>query len=230
MLTLENQNLNQKFENKKKKNDDVVHPPRLSVSDHSLSNGHLNHTSVTSQITSQPVHNLLDVHLGLSIQRQRQFIAICDSGDTCDTSDAGCYRSSGGTALAEDGLAPRIGDEIDVVVAIEGGQVAGQGVGTAAEGDDVEFQVILPVGRFARELFDVAAQDGVDVTVGADQRHFDGRWRFGTAVATGSANNAMQKDVCLSGNSFPFHSFEIDSNFNFFPIFFFFQFLIFFFF
>ena len=58
------------------------------------------------------------------------------------------------------------------------------GIGIANQRHDVKFQMILPVGRFAAELVDVAAQHRIDVTVGPDQHHFDRRRRFGTTIAT----------------------------------------------
>ena len=86
-----------------------------------------------------------------------------------------------------DTLPPGIGHEVDVVVAVEGGQVAGQGVGSAPERDNVEPEVVLPVGRLARELLHVAAQDGVHITVRPHQHHFDGRRRLRAAIATAAA-------------------------------------------
>ena len=102
------------------------------------------------------------------------------------------------------GFSPRVGDEIDVVIAVEGGEVPGQCVvgsaGTDAiaavvitsggrpavgnERNDVKLEIVLPVGRFAAKLFDVATENRVDITVGAHEHHFDGRRWFGAAVAT----------------------------------------------
>lgn len=100
-------------------------------------------------------------------------------------------------------FSPRIRDKVNVIIAIQRGQVARQrivratstdaatiisarrcGPAVGNEGNDVELEIIFPIRRLAAKLFNVATQDGVDITVGTHEHYFDG-WRgFGAAIAT----------------------------------------------
>ncbi len=126
------------------------------------------------------------------------------------------------------GFSPRVGDEIDVVISVEGGEVPRQGVvGSAGadpvaavvitsggrpavgnEGNDVKFEIVLPVGRFAAKLFHVATEDRVDITIRAHEHHFDGRRWFGAAVATVEKLKVQKKKKSSQSNK----SYKSESN------------------
>lgn len=170
----------------------------FSVSDHGLGDGHLDCASVAGQVSAQSVYHLLDIDFRRG--------SDCGSGRTAHGVDTSTVDGSRQHLLSRpvQGFSPRVGDEIDVVVSVEGGQVPRQGVvgSTGAdpvaavvirsgrrpavgnEGDDVKLEIVLPVGRFAAKLFHVATEDRVDVTIRTHEHHFDGRRWFGAAVAT----------------------------------------------
>lgn len=98
-------------------------------------------------------------------------------------------------------LPPRLGDKVDVIITIQRGQVAGQCIIRAAGSDpvaaiivsrpstghqryDIKLEIALPVGRLTAKLFHITTQNRVNIAVRSHQHQFDGRRRFGTAVAT----------------------------------------------
>ena len=152
--------------------------PGLPVGDDGFCNGHLQHSAVTVEITSKPVDDFLDVDFERGRGRRKRRLAGCGgirSGDRRISQLAG-------VCTFNDGFTPRIRRKIGAVETILRRQITGQRCRPASEGHDVEFDVILPIGRFTGKLFHVRAQDGIDVTVRTDQHNFDGRRLLGTAV------------------------------------------------
>ena len=162
----------------------------FAISDHSFGYRHLNGAATAGQISSESMNDFL--HIDFSGWRS----TICPRYSIAPVG----HEHLVGRPIQ--GFTPRIREEIDIVIAIECCQVTGKRVtrasnantaaaagrgwsyGNRTQGNNIELEMVLPIGRFAAKLLHVGAKDRIDITVASNQNDFDRWWRFGAAVAT----------------------------------------------